>query len=593
MNKRVADAVVDILSQNGITDCFSVVGGGAMHLNNAFHIHPDIKVTYMHHEQACAFAAEGYAKYSGKPAVVCVTSGPGSVNALNGVYSAYVDSTPMIVIAGYPRSDTTVQASGLSLRCRGVQELDIVPAVQGMTKYAKLVLEAESVYDEVTEAYRIAMEGRKGPVWLSIPLDVQATRCKLVSSVNAKDKDKDKDKDKVAIVKLNQNVLTDIVTRMRNAKRPCILTGAGIRYADAHDYFLRFLDRVRVPIVGGALLADTLPEGYPLYYGLSGNVGPRTGNFILDKSDCILVLGNSMSAKQIGFNSALFAKDAYIIMVDVERDEMRKPELHIDIPLITDLKAFFGEILDLPHNGVNAPQEWIDECERLYTCLKDVDLPLPKDKGRLPAKFFWHAFRKQLPVNAVIALGNSPGGVGMMQYGTTDISQRVLVNYNAGSMGDDLPLAIGAAVAGADNVICATGDGSVMMNLQELQTILYHRLPVKIIIFSNNGYGAIRQTCKNFFNGTYAGCDEDSGLSFPNFQRISEAFGYRYIQCDGAETLDCAIDEFVGAEGMTIMEVFQELDDSVIPKAMSKQDKEGNFTTPGLTEMSPKLTKDL
>lgn len=586
MEKRVSDSVVDTLSTLGITDCFSVVGGGAMHLNNAFHIHPGIKVTYMHHEQACAFAAEGYAKLSGNPAAVCVTSGPGSVNALNGVYSAYVDSTPMIVIAGYPRSDTTVQASGLSLRCRGVQEFDIVSAIQGMTKYAKLVSDPESACSEVAKAYQVAMEGRRGPVWLSIPLDIQSTFCSPIIPT-------DENLYRKNIMPNSRETLVRLMEKIRSASRPCILTGAGIRYADAHELFLRFLEKVRIPVVGGALLADTLPEGYPLFYGLSGNVGPRAGNYILDRSDCILVLGNSMSAKQIGFNSALFARNASIIMVDVEEDEIRKPELHVEMRVVSDLKDFFSSVLQAANPSIDAPPAWVDECKRIYSALENTDLPMPANKNRMPAKFFWHRFREKLPSKTVVALGNSPGGVGLMQYGTKDITQRVLVNYNAGSMGDDLPLAIGAAVSGANSVICATGDGSIMMNLQELQTIIYHNLPIKIIVFSNNGYGAIRQTCKNYFNGTYAGCDEKSGISFPSFERLSQAFGYRYIRCDDPKKIDERIQEFIQAGPMTIMEVFQDTDDSVIPKVMSKQDKDGQFITPGLTEMSPILPQSV
>ena len=313
MKKRVADIIIETLLDLGVKDCFCVVGGGAMHINNALKIHETMKVVFCHHEQACAFAAEGYAKYSGNMALVSVTSGPGGVNALNGVYSAWVDNTPMIVIAGHPRSDTTVEATGLNLRCRGVQEFDIITSVKNMTKYAKMISDAREIKGEIIKAYNIAMSGRRGPVWLSVPLDIQAALvdeeelfdCPIEQATTYPTFDAD-----------------EIINRIKKAKSPCILTGSAIRAADAYSGFLDFISKVKIPIVGGAILPDILPEGYPLYYGLSGNIGPRTGNYILQNADLILVLGNSLATRQTGFDAKKFAPDAYFIMVDVEKDEM-------------------------------------------------------------------------------------------------------------------------------------------------------------------------------------------------------------------------------------------------------------------------------
>lgn len=581
MKKRVADIVVETLIELGINECFCVVGGGAMHLNNAFTINESMHITYCHHEQACAFAAEGYAKYSNKMAAVSVTSGPGCMNALNGVYSAWVDSTPMVVIAGHPRWDTTVAACGLNLRCRGVQEYDIIPSVEGMTKYAKMVTDPVTVKEEVIKACSIALEGRKGPVWLSIPLNVQAA---LIEDKNIEFCDDD-DKDNY------DGIINEVIDKIKKASRPCILTGTGIRHANAMKEFLHFTEKIDIPIVGGALLADTLPEDYPDFYGLSGNIGPRAGNFILQNADLILVLGNSLSTRQTGFNVEAFASNAYFIMVDIEKDEPYKPGLRIDMPVQMDIKKFLDNMNDMVREHIAVPESWTEYCKKTYAFFRGYDEEEAQPEDRVPAKMFWKIFREKLPDNAAIALGNSNCVIGIYQYGIKKMGQRVITNYNAGSMGYDLPEAVGVAIAATAEtpVYCVTGDGSIMMNLQELATIKHNDLPIKIIVFSNEGYGAIRQTCKNFFKGVYTGCDSKSGIGFPEFEMIADAFGFNYFHCANCGELSIKLDNFMSSQGNALLEIEQMLDDSIIPKIMSKVKDDGQFESPSFTDLYPYL----
>lgn len=583
MKKRVADIVVETLIELGITDCFSVVGGGAMHLNNAFEIHEDMKTVFCHHEQACAFAAEGYAKYNGKMAAVCVTSGPGGMNTLNAVYSAWVDSTPMIVIAGHPRSDTTVEACGLDIRCRGVQEFAIIPTVEGMTKYAKMVTDAKAIKAEIQKAVSIAMSGRRGPVWLSIPLDVQAVQV---------EEDELETYSFAVEETVSEEVLAGIVEKIKKAQRPCVLTGSAIRFTNATNELLSLLEKLEVPVVGGALLSDNLPEGYRNYYGLSGNIGPRAGNYILQNADFILVLGNSLSIRQTGFNVEKFAPDAYFVMVDAERDEPFKPGLHIDMPVHAEIGAFLRSMNAFLKEKIVASKEWFEYCDRVYAYFEGFDEPEYEAEDRVPAKIFWKKFREKMPERSSVALGNSNGVIGIYQYGVKHMNQRVITNYNAGSMGYDLPEAVGVAIASGEEVFCVTGDGSIMMNLQELQTIKYNKLPVKVVVFSNNGYGAIRQTCKNFFKGVYSGCGPESGVDFPSFKEVANAFGYKYFHCETCGSLDESIDEFLNCSEICILEVQQKIDDPVIPKIMSKLREDGQFETPSLTDMYPYLDED-
>lgn len=585
MKKRVADIAVETLLDCGITDCFSVVGGGAMHLNNAFGIHKDMIKTFCHHEQACAFAAEGYAKYSGKMAVVSVTSGPGGVNTLNGVYSAYVDNAPMIIIAGHPRYDTTIEACGLNLRVRGVQEFNIIPAVSGMTKYAVMLKDPTMVKYEIQKACSIAMEGRRGPVWVSIPLDVQA---KAVEEDDIPAYDVFNKK-----TEINVQCIRDVIDELKHAKRPCILPGSGIRTSSAIDKFYKFTDKLKVPIVGGAQLADILPEGYPLYYGTSGNIGPRAGNFILQNADYILVLANSLSNRQTGYNVEEFAPNAFITMVDASPDEGKKPGLKVSKQIVCDV----GEFIDIFNNELSSDiccdSAWIEYCRKCYTTLKDLDIPYPAECDRIPQKYFWKIFREILPTDALIALGNSNCVIGIFQLGVKHKEQRVITNYNAGSMGYDLPEAEGIARASGKTVYCVTGDGSIMMNLQELETIKYNNFPIKIVVFSNDGYGAIRQTNKNYFSGAYYGCDSESGIDFPKFSDVAHTFGFKYFHCSKVGELEDHIKTFITCKERCILEIDQELNDVIYPKIVSKLKEDGTFETPSLVDMFPYLDENI
>ena len=489
MKKRVADILVETLVELGIKYCFCVVGGGAMHINNAMHTNHSINVTYSHHEQACSFAAEGYAKYNGKIAVVSVTSGPGAVNCLNGVYSAYVDNTPMIVIAGHPRYDTTAQACGLNLRCRGVQEYNIIPTVQGMTKYAKMILDPLAIKQEVIKAYNIAMEGRRGPVWLTLPLDIQSI---LVDVTDLYEYQESLESN----INADINNIENVIELLKKSKKPIILFGSAIRSADARDEFLELIKRIDVPIIGEPVVSDLLPSGYKNFYGFSGNIGPRAGNYILQESDLLLILGNSMSTRQTGFNLELFAPNAKMIMVDIDHDELLKPGLNIDFPIQMDIKLFIKTMNNAIDENIVCSESWKLFCKKVYNRFSEYDFPeIPVD-GTIPQKIFWNIFLDKIADDAIIALGNSSCVTGVFQLGTRKYNQRVITNCNAGSMGYDLPEAYGIAKASGKTVYCVTGDGSIMMNLQELQTIKYNDFKIKIVVFSNNGYGAIRQTCK-------------------------------------------------------------------------------------------------
>lgn len=586
MKKRVADIIIETLLDEDITQCFAVVGGGAMHIDNALALNNEMKKIFCHHEQACAMAAEGYAKACNKPALVSVTSGPGAINTLNGVEGAYVDSTPMIIVAGHPRWNTTVNVTGLKLRCRGVQEFDIVPAVKGMTKYATYLLNPLMVKYEIKKAIKIAMSGRRGPVWISVPLDIQGTIVDTDELVLFNGNEED------STFIINDADISLLNEEIKKSKRPVILPGSGIRTGGEIERFREWVKRMNIPVVSGSLLPDLMFENAQNYYGTSGSLGERRGNFILQNADLIIAIGNSLALKQTGFNQKLFAPYAKIIMIDAEKDEGKKLGEKITSFIHADVKAFFDKTDALISWTQNA--EWLSYCNALEEKLKDIDLDYPPNADdRIPAHYMWNIIREKIKDDMFIALGNNAGMQYCIQKSVLKPKQRVIVNYNTGSMGDDLPEAVGIASATNKGVLCVTGDGSIMMNLQELQTIKHYQLPVKIIIMSNDGYGAIRQTNKTFFKGCYIGCDKESGVSFPDFSKIANAFDIPFMRCEKSRDCVSKLNWLLQQKSSAMLEIYQSIDDPSSPKLTSKLKADGSFETPALQDLSPFISDEL
>lgn len=585
MKKRVADIIMETLVEHGITDCFAVVGGGAMHLDNALLVCEKMNKYFNHHEQACAMAAEAYARLSGKMAAVCVTCGPGATNTLTGVMGAWQDSIPMIVLSGQVRYEISVPKSGLKLRYRGIQEFEIIPTVKNMTKYAVMLTDPLAVKKELVKAINIAMEGRRGPVWLDIPQDIQNARVEESELYPVEERTRTAPDFK------NEDIV-EVIDLLRKAKRPCILAGSGIISSNSRDDFEKLVNKMGVPVIGGSWVADNLYTEHPLYFGNSGNVGPRTGNFILQNADVILTLGNSLGFRQTGFNLEGFAPNAKLIMVDIDAEESKKPGLNIYKFIHADLKNII-EKLSQADCRIQAPIEWIDYCEMLkkrftpFEAADSIDM-----EERVCSYYFWKIFQQYEEQDSILAMGNSTANSAKLQIGVKYPQQRVLTNYTCGSMGYDVPAAIGAAVAFGKKVYCITGDGSVMMNLQELQTIVQNNLPIHLVVFSNDGYGAIRQTSKNFFNGAYIGCTPDTGVSFPDFEKVAEAFGFAYRKCSSNAQVEEAVQWLINSKSRVLLEIEQRLDDPVIPKVMSRLDENGKMLTPALQDMYPFLPEE-
>jgi acetolactate synthase-1/2/3 large subunit len=582
MKQRVADFIAAYLVEKGVTNVFSVVGGGAMHLNNAFAINKGLKCVYQHHEQACAIAAESYARITNRLAVVCVTSGPGGTNALTGVLCAWQDNQPLLVISGQVRSDITVDSTGLNLRQFGEQEYYIVRSAAPMTKYAEMVTNANDIKYHLDKALYLATSGRRGPCWIDVPLDIQG--CNIET-------DSLREYIPESAPRRIDDAVTTILTELSNAERPVILAGSAIRSADCLGEFYELADNLKLPILCPTSVVDIMANDDPYYMGMFGVFGGRAGNFIIQNADTIVALGCRMSFKQIGFNFENFATNARnIIVVDIDADELKKPTLHINHPICADLKAVIQELNARRLVNMLKKPAWMTYCHYVKNKFTS-EYQKEREQEAISAYNFATILNSRLSASAIVVLGNNCAAVSMLQVGVTRRGQRLYGNVNCGTMGYDIPAAIGAAVAAQRMVICATGDGSAQMNLQELQTIAHHQLPIKIVIFNNLSYQAIVNTQTNFFNGVLAGCTKDSGVSFPEFEKIAVAYDFAYRKIEYNREIDDAVDWLLKDSSPAILELLQTAPDPIKPKLSSKRLPNGNMISASLDDLAPFLSR--
>lgn len=580
MKMRVADYIAEFLVKHECQQVFSVVGGGAMYLNDAFGNTEGLRCVYTHHEQAAAIAAEGYARIKGTPACVCVTTGPGGTNALTGVLCAYQDNIPMIVISGQVRLATTVESTGLNLRQFGEQEYNIIPTVKPMTKYAVMVKNADDIRYCLEKAFYLASFGRKGPCWLDIPLDIQGA-CIETDDL----KGYIHDIGTPEVVNISQ-----VCKLLKHSKRPAILAGSGIRASGALETFRRLIYEWKIPVVSATSIVDIFAPDEEYYYGMFGVFGGRVGNFIVQNADTILSIGCRLSFKQIGFNYENFAPNAKKIVVDVDINELQKETLEIDIPVCADICDFLNieSIRDMKFEEID--KAWIDYCIDLKEKYP-IYLDKFKNSKRVNPYELMHMINEIEDNERISVVGNSVACVSVLQIGIKEYGQRLFGNVNCGTMGYDLPAAIGASIAAGREVLCLTGDGSIQMNIQELQTIVHNKIPIKIIIFNNSGYQAIVQTQTNFFM-RLSGCNSASGISMPDFKKLANAYGFPYIKIEYNKDIRSKLKELQKIDGYAICEVMQDETQGIEPRTKSMQKDDGTLFSPPIDHLFPFLSEE-
>lgn len=596
---RVADFITQTLVTHGIRHVFLVTGGGAMHLNDAFGRCEGMTYVACHHEQACAIAAEGYARLSGRMAAVNVTTGPGGLNTLTGLHGAWTDSIPMIVISGQVRTETLAACHhDPELRQLGDQEVDIIRIVTPLTKYAVLVTDPLSIRYHLERALHLAREGRPGPVWIDVPMNVQGA---LVDEAALRPYDPAEDSPAYAEAPVDAAV-QQVLARLRSAQRPVLLPGTGIRISGAYEDFRTLVDRLQIPVATAFNAHDLLPEEHPCYVGRPGTVGDRPGNFAVQNSDFLLVLGCRLNIRQISYNWKAFAREAFKVMVDADAAELRKPTLAIDLPIHTNLDDFLRALLLSTEGYVPAPSHgnYLAWC-KARQCRYPVVLPEYATKLEPVNPYcFAEALFSQLPEGQVVVTGDGTACVTTFQAAKLKEGQRLFSNSGCASMGYDVPAALGACVATEDAdgkrspVVCMAGDGSIQMNLQELQTLATHRLPVAIFLYNNQGYHSIRQTQRAFFPDNIVGCGLESGLGFPDFEKLCAAYGipYRRVAAHAHMAEGIAATLAAAQAGPSFCEVMLDLEQGFAPKLSSRRLEDGRMITSPLEDLAPFLSRD-
>lgn len=635
MKIKVAQIIANFIAEKGVQHVFTITGGGAMHLNDAFGHHPELKCIYNHHEQACAIAAEGYARLSGKIACVCVTSGPGGTNAITGVLGGWQDSIPMFVVSGQVKRITTTEYMDVPLRQLGDQEFQITDCVANMTKYAVMLTDVQDVLYHLEKAWFLANHGRKGPVWIDVPLDIQGAEAD-VDTLRHFDESEyyeyiKQDIDKGTLCpeacrsgeyserfwkasaqekncKLQMVLSADapawkdeyvsrVIEALKKAKRPVILAGTGIRLANAQQELAELIETLKIPVLTAWNAHDLLWEGHPYDCGRPGTVGTRGGNFVIQSADFVLILACRMNIRMISYQWEYFAKDAVKVWVEIDKNELCKPTIRPDIAIHADVKTFLLHMNQKLAEDSNILQNmqsgWLTWC-------KEINLKYPAVKPeyyqgeKLNPYVFIKELTGRLQEDTAVICGNGSACVITFQAAQIKKGQRYFTNSGCAAMGYGFPAAIGVSVNGSlHNVVCVDGDGSFQMNLQELQTVVQNRLPIKIVILNNNGYHSIRQTQTNLFKGReLVGVCGDNGVSFPNLKRLAYAYEIPYVQVASIKDCEEKLGEALAMDGPVFIEAIVDEEQNFEPKLSSKVLPDGTMVSPPIDDMYPFLDRE-
>lgn len=590
---RVADFIAEYLATKGVRHIFSVAGGGSMFLNDAFGYHPNIQPIYNHHEQACAMSAEGYARIADSIGVAVVTTGPGGINALNGVFGAWTDSIPMLVISGQVKRVTCLSHYQLpDLRQLGDQEADIISIVRPITKVAFQVNDPADIRLHLEKALYFATSGRPGPCWLDIPIDVQSAQVDpktLTGFTPPQSADIDQEK-------IDEHAQW-VLNRIQEVKRPVIMAGTGVRLGHAMDEFLQLINQLGIPVLT-AWTHDLIASDDPLFCGRPGTIGTRAGNFAVQNADLVLILGSRMNIRQTSYNWPAFAPHALKIQVDIDAAELNKPTfrpdhaIHCDVkPLLLRLAALLKQsTYDKSHYA-----DWLAWCRERLARYPNV-LPHHREyQGRINPYHFIDRLFDHLESDDIVACGNATACIVPFQVARIKMGQRMFSNSGSASMGYDLPAAIGAwfgalhARGEQRRVICLAGDGSLQMNIQELQTVVNYNIPLKLFVLNNGGYLSIRSSQGNFFK-RLAGAGPESGVTFPNFARVASAYGIASRTLNQAE-FDNELEEILESPGPVVCEVLLDETQGFEPRMSSRQLEDGSIITPPLEDMYPFLDR--
>ena len=582
---RVADYIFQFLADHGVRHVFLVTGGGAMFLNDALGKEKRIRYICNLHEQACAMAAEGYARVSGKPGVISVTTGPGGTNALTGVAGAWLDSVPMLILSGQVKTSTTVSACPeLHLRQLGDQELNIVDVVRPITKYAKMITDPAEIAGELQKAWHICQEGRPGPVWLDIPLNVQSASMPAAGS--------DESFTGSSLPAVDERITDQLAEKLLQAERPVFLVGGGVRNSGMAEKFVSLAEQWNVPVLTGISGIDLIASDHPLFYGRPGILGERCANFIMQNSDLLVVIGSRMGIRQIGYAFGSIAPDAYKVMVDADEGELNKPTFPVDLKI----HASAGEFLrSLSRRLPYLPEKalWLSYCRKVRTRFPVILEEHRNRKDYVSSYVLPEILSRYCPDDTIVVTGNGCAYTSTFQTLPVKKGMRVFANQGCASMGYGLPAAFGAAFAGEGRTVCCiTGDGSIQMNLQELQSVVTCQIPLKIFVYNNNGYLSIKLTQNSFFKGAFMGSEPGSGVVLPDLEKIAAAYGIKYYRLRNNQEADEKMPEILAEKNAVLAEVMTDPMEVLGPKASSRQLPDGSIVSAPLEDLAPFLDRE-
>lgn len=579
---KVSDYIAKRLKEKyNINNVFLISGGGAMHLNDSFGKYFDYITA--HNEQALSMMAEGYARVNNDLAVVNVTTGPGGLNTLSGVFGQWTDSVPVLYISGQVKFETTMAScKELKLRQLGDQETDIISAVNHLTKYSIMVTDPNTIKYHLDKAVYIATNGRKGPVWLDIPINVQSAMIDETKLIDFVPEEKTEN--------IDDSVFESLIDKLNNSKKPVIIAGYGIKLSKQEINFYELIQKLNIPVLSTFCGMDIMHSDNLLYAGRIGSVGQRAANIILTESDFVLCLGTRNSIFSVSYNYENFAKNAYKVCVDIDENELNKKTVKIDIPINMDLSYFIPKLLEKV-NKLNI-DEWVKKCKEYnvrfsFENTKEYNIK----SSKINPYYFVRTLTELMREKDILVTGNGSACVITYQVAKVKAHQRIFWNKGCAAMGYGFPASIGACIKNNKNsVICLDGDGSFMMNLQELQTVKQFNLPLKIFIINNNGYISIKQTQNNFFEGHMVGSGTDSNVSMPDFNNIAKAFGIKSIEISSYtdnNDLKNQINMVLNTNEAVLCNVI--VDDEYIftPKLLARKLEDGTMISPSFENMYP------
>ena len=581
---KVSDFIAKFIAEHEDTakTVFMVSGGGNMHLIDSLGKNENLEYVCNHHEQACAIAAEGYARVSNKIGIAYVTTGPGGTNAITGVYGAWVDSIPTMIISGQVKFQTTIASQPeLNLRQLGDQEVNIIDIVRPITKYAVMITDKNSIKFHLQKAIYEAKHGRPGPVWLDVPLDIQGAMVDEADLIEFEIPEAPKFDTKIP----------QVLDALKAVKRPVIIVGNGVTLAGANEEFLKLIEILKVPVIGTFARYDIVRNDHDLFFGRYGTIGNRAANFVVQNSDLIIAIGARLNIRAVSYNWEFFGREAKKILVDIDQNELNKKTIAADIKIKSDAKAFVSDLRSALKNKPDF-ESWLEICKNYRKNYPTIEPFRQNVKERVDSYNFFDVLSNHKR-DLVYVFGNGTACVSSYQSLRLYENQKVVVNSGCASMGYDLPAAIGACFAnGKKNTICVTGEGSLQMNIQELQTIIHNKLPIKIFVLNNAGYISIRNTQNNFFKGHKVGSDKDSGVSFPDTVKLAQAYGFEAYRIENQLNLKGELEKILSKPGAVVCEIMLSPTEKMEPKLSSKIKPDGKMVSKPLEDMFPFLPRE-